>query len=75
VLLVGIESTLGASNRLVVPTLANVTTWVKVSVLSNASTPLRYVAQANNRDLELMPLNEVVHERYSVYYNISLALR
>ena len=77
VLLVGLESVLGAPNRLVVPSTAalrNVTSWVAVSEASTARTPLRFAADAaGGNKLELMPLNEVVDERYTVYFNISVA--
>ena len=45
-----------------------------MSEASTARTPLRFAADAaGGSKLELMPLNEVVEERYTVYFNISVA--
>ena len=73
-LLVGLEPSGhgGTGNELSVKSLDAVA-WVDVSSNSTEEAPLRFVARALNRQLELMPLNEVVHERYTVYYNISVA--
>ena len=74
-LLVGLERAPGAPNRIIVPHLTNLS-WVTISNSSSARKPLRFVANVRGRGgddkLELMPLNEVVHERYTVYYNISV---
>ena len=66
-LLVGVEPTMGAPNNLVVPGL-NASIWVSQNTTAHG---LRFVANANNRKVELMPLNEVVTEIYTTYYNLT----
>ena len=74
-LLVGVEDDVDEreGNRLSVPSL-DAAGWVHASARSTAAAPLRFLASARNRKLELMPLNEVTHEVYTVYYNITVRL-
>jgi len=66
-LLVGLESP-DASNVLTVPSL-NVSEWsMRTSVVGQ----LRFTVKTVGRVVDLMPLNEVVEERYTVYYNLTV---
>jgi hypothetical protein len=69
-LLVGVEPTMPADNVLRVPSVdhAGVLKWVVRD--SAFPTKLKFIAHTKGRDLELMPLNEVVEERYTVYFNL-----
>ena len=71
VLLVGLEHTLGASNELVVPS-ADPSAWVAEDPASEAR-KIRFTAKTAHRTVTLMPLSEVIEERYTVYYNITVA--
>ena len=70
VLLVGLEDAVGASNELTVPS-AEPSTWVTEAP---DSTPrrIRFTAKTARRSVTLMPLSEVIDERYTVYYSFSI---
>lgn len=69
-LLVGIERTLGAPNTLSILGL-NTSDWVTQDTSAHGP-ELRFVANAKNRRVDLMPLNEVVTEIYTTYYNVTI---
>ena len=66
--LVGLENEPGANNSLVVPSTSPASAWVR----RTSSTRLRFDAHTRDRVLHLMPLNEVVDERYTVYYRLEV---
>ena len=67
-LLVGIND--GGDNRIQIPPGMGPQAWVAKSV-ARAPGRLRFLAQGLGRLVELMPLNEVVDETYTVYYNLT----
>ena len=85
-LLVGVEK-VNATNALQVSSL-NASDWIvrangneahnnnsttaTMTMSSPAAGQLRFTAKAMGRTVELMPLNEVVEERYTVYYNLTV---
>ena len=80
-LLVGLETggpNPNASNALRVPSL-NASEWtvpvraeeVDQGGQQHVPQPLRFRAQTLGRTVDLMPLNEVVEERYTVYFNLT----
>jgi len=72
-LLVGIVAPSATiSDVLHIPTGVAPDDWVQTAVKRVESAALRFVASASDGSfVELMPLNEVVDERYTVYYNLT----
>ena len=78
-LLVGIAPSAGASHALPIPAGVAPEEWVKTAVKRRDGDALRFVVKplgatgsaASAAIISLMPLNEVVEERYTVYYNLT----
>jgi DUF1680 family protein len=68
-LLVGLETEHNSDNSLVVRNTEQPAKWTS----RTGGGHLRFTAHTAHRSLELMPLNEVVDELYTVYYNMTVA--